>query len=458
MTTTEAKMKLILHIGTEKTGTTTLQSILHQNRSELLKEGFYFTKSAGLENNREFPVYFMLNTKIDDFFSTINITTIEEMIAWKKLFYEKYKNELLMVPNHVHTVIISSEHFHSCCTDEIEIENIYKEFSLFFDDIKIIVYLRNQVDLANSWYSTRLKHGIKVSCRDFVKGCVPGNHYYDFDIFLSKWEKVFGAQNMTVRVFEKKNNHIDDFFSIFLNPDCLKHKTPIDKNPSLNRIGQILARVVNNYFPLGGDLRAQTINKHLLEVISKNFSGFYCQLRQEEIDNIQEQFNKSNDAVCKKYFPSRESLFQDKLSSSNDYDETLFDMMMAKKKILLSSHLFSKGFYADEGGRRWMSQAGEIIILEAMEGDVLQLKIVKKFSGSIGGSIIKVSSEDGREQSFSLPGGAGIISYPLANLSPQTIKLTSLATARSPYELEISDDIRQLTFMVGDIDIISETN
>lgn len=47
-------MKTIyLHIGIEKTGTTTIQKFLHLNRENLTKFDFAYTKSTGLQNNRK---------------------------------------------------------------------------------------------------------------------------------------------------------------------------------------------------------------------------------------------------------------------------------------------------------------------------------------------------------------------------------------------------------------------
>jgi len=43
----------VLHIGTEKTGSKTLQECLHHNRELLLDQGVLYTRSAGLRNNRQ---------------------------------------------------------------------------------------------------------------------------------------------------------------------------------------------------------------------------------------------------------------------------------------------------------------------------------------------------------------------------------------------------------------------
>ena len=49
--------RAILHIGTEKTGTTSIQKFLFQNRRKLLSSGTLFPESAGYISNQRLVVY-----------------------------------------------------------------------------------------------------------------------------------------------------------------------------------------------------------------------------------------------------------------------------------------------------------------------------------------------------------------------------------------------------------------
>ncbi|MBE3829324.1 hypothetical protein HJ140_09590 [Vibrio parahaemolyticus] len=51
--------KLVLHIGTEKTGTTSIQSMLSQNRQRFKAQGFHVLECAGEENHRLLPSIFI---------------------------------------------------------------------------------------------------------------------------------------------------------------------------------------------------------------------------------------------------------------------------------------------------------------------------------------------------------------------------------------------------------------
>lgn len=50
-------MKAILHIGTEKTGTTSFQSFMHRNRDAVLARGVLYPDRLGGDNHRLIATY-----------------------------------------------------------------------------------------------------------------------------------------------------------------------------------------------------------------------------------------------------------------------------------------------------------------------------------------------------------------------------------------------------------------
>lgn len=61
-------MDLIIHIGTEKTGTTSIQNGLHANRDALTQAGIYLPVSLGGHNPRQLATYAMKDGRPDDVF------------------------------------------------------------------------------------------------------------------------------------------------------------------------------------------------------------------------------------------------------------------------------------------------------------------------------------------------------------------------------------------------------
>ena len=84
-------MKVVLHIGTEKTGTSTLQETLYLNRELLHQHGCHLLQSANKKNARLVPAYCLSDDHYDDFYENHHWLTIEE----KNHFKESFKNMLL---------------------------------------------------------------------------------------------------------------------------------------------------------------------------------------------------------------------------------------------------------------------------------------------------------------------------------------------------------------------------
>lgn len=293
-------MKLFLHIGTEKTGTTTIQEVLFVNKEDLQSQGFHFVQSAGKRNNRKIPSYCMRDDKYDDFFQAQRITTLHQKNTFRKDFFDSFKAEIMSLPKDVHTVIVSSEHLHSRTTTIEEIENVKGLLGEFFEDIKIICYVREQSATAVSLYSTAIKYGGASSLKSMLSQCRPDNIYYNYYSMLSNWRNVFGAGNLIVRKFDRSNfrnnDLIDDFFGLIDDGliKCISKDIPIE-NESLTMVGQLLGRSINQALPkyydtgLINPFRVKAIGE-----ISQSFKGRGQSVDKNDYEEIYASFEVSN--------------------------------------------------------------------------------------------------------------------------------------------------------------------
>ena len=85
-------LKAIVHIGTEKTGTTSIQRYLYLNRKKLKNSGFHFIQSAGNTNNRAIPAYCISDDRNDDFFRVEGIATPQEREDFRRIFIKKFES------------------------------------------------------------------------------------------------------------------------------------------------------------------------------------------------------------------------------------------------------------------------------------------------------------------------------------------------------------------------------
>lgn len=308
-------MKAIVHIGTEKTGTTSIQKYLFQNRKKLRKAGFHFLQSAGSTNNRALPAYFVAESRFDDFYRDEGITTIEAKAEFRNQFLQKFEHEIGTLPKNIHTVVISSEHFHSRLRTPEEVDKVHEFLTSYFDDIRIVCYLRDQLSTCSSYYSTGLKSGNPATFAEFFQRCNSENYYFNYYEVLSNWERRFGFGSLDVSLFSRKsflNNSLLDDFTAKLDPALVGVlDSEIDvENESLTPIGQALARGVNLAFPV------RTSRPELAKIREKCKSGIYQRYRgpgrQPSLamqKRIYLDFSESNELLREKYFPDLALLF-----------------------------------------------------------------------------------------------------------------------------------------------------
>ena len=160
-------MKCFLHIGTEKTATTTIQNFLHLNRENLLSKGFIYPESVGKKNNRALSIAAYNSGRRDNLTKLKQLDSDDKLLEFQEQTVQKLRQEVSNVET-ASTIIFSSEFFQSRLTKISEIERL-KEIlkGLGVTDISVIVYLRRPADIANSLYSTAIRNGSILECHLF---------------------------------------------------------------------------------------------------------------------------------------------------------------------------------------------------------------------------------------------------------------------------------------------------
>ena len=309
-------MKLKLHIGTEKTGTTTLQSFLSSNRQILLNKGYLIPRSIGVGNNRALVSCAMGDNNFDDYHSANQIFNLEQKLMHDKNIIELLKSEIAENPN-VHTVIISSEHFHSRLVHIDEINKLYQILSGIFTSIEVYVYLRPQIEVATSLYSTVLRAGSKLKLNDFLKSNLRvDNRYYRYDILLNEWAEAFGKENLYPKVFSRgafvNQDLIDDLIFQLGLDEISNLKKVINVNESLNLMGQEFYRASN--------LNSDPMTRKPYHLLEGYFTGKGAMPNKKDAELLQGAFNESNDKLFIKWFRENDR-FQVDFSKYNNGNE-----------------------------------------------------------------------------------------------------------------------------------------
>lgn len=236
---------IYLHIGTPKTGTTTLQKFLCDNREKLLEKEYLYPLSGMISTQNITGLYSHhgLAKACVNMYDPKSPAVKDSRSEWKKS-WEDLKKEIKMIKPQ--NVIISSEFFTGIKEfynpDMISLtRKILEEY-----ETKIVIYVRKQDYFFRSLYSEYAKSPLpnKVSnhlyenssnknimrMREFIEQLKYQANYYSI---LELWKNSFGIKNIIVRPFEKeqmKNGSIVDDFLDIINLKC--DKSDINFNSS----------------------------------------------------------------------------------------------------------------------------------------------------------------------------------------------------------------------------------
>jgi len=170
-------MKLLLHVGMSKAGTSAIQEMLYLNRALLMERGFCYPL-AGIEG-----VYAHFGIHHD-------FTLRNSFAVLRAALAESSQCDVC---------VLSCESFWLLSSEQIA------KFAaeLTGVDTEVILYLRSPAGYMPSSYRQAIKH--EGVTQDMVTYCRSIVGRLDFPVLLKKWQTHFPLR---VRVYEKEKNHL----------------------------------------------------------------------------------------------------------------------------------------------------------------------------------------------------------------------------------------------------------
>lgn len=303
--------KLFIHIGTWKTGSSTIQFNLFKVRSELEKEGFFYLCKDDKMVERGEPIR--------------EFTELRE--GYVKRSREKFKrilNEQKSKNKDIHFISSGEEYsgnpFLGFKNVGAVAENLYHIAKGLGLDIRIIVYLRRQDDFFESLYQQTIRLGDSHSFREFLEKF--DSSHFNWQNMIQVYADLFGKENIIVRRYHKKylpeeNSLVQDFGKVIGSEVVANYQSTTSKNKGFSRDTLEIMKIMNAYFE--GDERFK-LRKIFDQVNSKlpfeNYSFFTANERAVFL----KKYEKSNAAVAKEYL-GEDSLFPepDYQSKSKQY-------------------------------------------------------------------------------------------------------------------------------------------
>jgi hypothetical protein len=296
------KKTLVLHIGTHKTGTTSIQFNFQKNSDYLSKHGLYYPKHSPNNHSVSFLPLFL--DKADTYFhfkSYYKIRSKDSLSERLNELEKFWKNQFEAFSKSDHDCfIISGENF--CNLPDLKGVEKIKEFTEpYFDEYKIIIYIREAISYIRSDVIERVKNGF-YSLDEFDYMVKKRFHYKQI---LNKYQKVFGEDNIIVRVFEKDmliNGDINDDFLYAIGYSNLKiaEECKVYLNESLGKYSAILLSERNSKNKKNTkeeSAKHHYGNRNILPIFNKitepNFN-IDINISKKQIDRINEETNFIN--------------------------------------------------------------------------------------------------------------------------------------------------------------------
>ena len=263
-------MKLLIHIGSPKTASTSIQRFCGLNRDLMRTEGFFYPPTPDGK-----PVFHFLARALAK-----GTKDIAERFLTEAHAQAQKKN--------CHSVIISAESLFGLAPFSMEfqpsrhLDNEYweqqkcfvedlKETCGAYESVEIICYLRAQDEFVASLYHQRIQSGAKIEedFEDFVRA---RRGAFDYERRIAIWASVFGRNHINLKNFGAvKADVIRDFCHSYLNDRCFENATHTDLRLNTTRLSRNLLEAKRRFNLSGPDRPLAFMASRFFKKISSSF-------------------------------------------------------------------------------------------------------------------------------------------------------------------------------------------
>ncbi len=307
--------KVIIHIGFHKSGTSAIQEFCAENRGYLLDQKVDYTK-IGLYGTG----HHILSHKWGGWLDTCEFSQSPESL-WDELADYVQADD-------GKTVLISSERFCGLTNDVQADEALsFIREKLSETHVEIVAYVRRQDDFAESLFKQSLRgKNHRRPIDEFIENLPP---FFDYYAAMSLWAKYFGAENVSVRLYEPSRflggNLIVDFFerSGLQVPEMSDFETT-KRNPSMSSAAATFLTDPEFLEFRNNERFREAIKRGLGSISFDNPSQAHI-LSFSQRKRIMELFRQSNMALCQEFMNED---IDCEIFEVNDADRGCFDPKM----------------------------------------------------------------------------------------------------------------------------------
>lgn len=309
--------RCIVHMGLNKTGSTTLQGWLQINRAALRDQGIWYDSlephgGPHLSTATGWTIY--AHSRRPDYLPGPWQAQVYR-IADRQALAERLEEFLTRVeasfpPETGGTYVTSSEHIGAAIRNVHEMAKLHQWFADRFDDVRYVIYIREQADWVASAYTQAVRSGTTESLDAYIDRLGHQNYHW----LVQSWRGIAGEENVDVRLFDRAafagGDLIDDFAhaigadaSQTARPPTLNDSMPLYQLYLLLWGNRLFGKLVNRLGLLPAQRRFYSRNMPFL------FGSKRLRLSPEQAARVRAMNADSNEALRALAFPAADSLF-----------------------------------------------------------------------------------------------------------------------------------------------------
>lgn len=296
---------LVLHIGSGKTGTTSIQHFLDVNRDRLAEMDWLYPRSPGRERHSHLSLYVQSAEELERT-PRWHRLKFDDPERFRRAFRRRLSREI--EESGLHQVLMSDEALYGVSVRRM------RRLRRFTDDVarslRVVVYLRRQDEHFVSRYQQTVKVGDVRRLSDWA--AADRSTTYDYGARLDAWERTLEPDVLVVRRFER-----DRFSGGSLVQDFVKAcgmDIPIDamaatedRNESLDAESVEFVRLLNIHrIENAGIAPVRIDNRTVLKRLARAAGGPTLTLPPAVLDAFSARWEESNRAVARQFFPDED--------------------------------------------------------------------------------------------------------------------------------------------------------
>ncbi len=319
--------RCVLHIGTEKTGSTALQIGLALNRKALMAQRKFVPRTltvggrADNLNHIYLAILAMRPGRFESLRESAKIRDEAGLVAFQQSIGAAFAAEVAQAPAECNVLLLSNEHLHSRLVLVSEIQTLKTLLEPYCESFEIVAYLRAQHEVAESLHGF-LKLGGATNLELLPRLPFPPGYsrqpylnyrYFDYGALMKRWSDVFGEAAMRPLLYRRTRQAGGDIIAYFMRQigvDPSGFQTAAVRNSNVTPEALVLAERL--YLALRGqDHPGMGLVRNAIRTgLQRGAPGRGEQPTQDMVRLFMGRFAATNERVRKRWFPDLPSLFE----------------------------------------------------------------------------------------------------------------------------------------------------